>query len=400
VNNNSTSRNGPHQTLKLEINDLKPMRLLGAIYRSAPSFILGRQRFTGYGPRYNGPVVQHVAGIRSCSYSTDEGAVKSQTAATTWTPVETGDGSFTFYSTDFEQTFHNIKQGAKAEAFYKFVCTTNLASLAKERDEICLVDVCYGLGYNAAVALDAVWEVNPDCHVTLYALELDPTVPLGALTPDMLLQWSPQVQRVLQDLAHQQNCELTGTIGNSTSSNASLDATLLLGDARNTIQSLADRNVQADAIFLDPFSPRSCPQLWSVEFLQLVAKCLAPKGTLATYSFSASVRAALIEAGLQVGTIPPSGKYKQQDGIDVNNRKRYKKQWSQGTVGVWNEDDHASLIHLSPMEREHLQTRAAIPFRDPSLADNAPAILKRQKEEQLNSTFGSTSQFFKRWGMK
>ena len=91
-------------------------------------------------------------------------------------------------------------------------------------------------------------------------------------------------------------------------------------------------------------------------------------------------------AGLCIGTIPLT------EGEVYESHE-----WSQGTVGSFN----AETLHpLSQMEQEHLQTRAAIPLRDPDLSDRAETILQRQKDEQSQSQRESTSSWRRRWGIK
>jgi tRNA U34 5-methylaminomethyl-2-thiouridine-forming methyltransferase MnmC len=287
---------------------------------------------------------------------------------TAWIPQPTQDGSYTFFSEEFGEAFHS-HQGAKAEAFQKFADATQLKQKAQQ-SSIRLLDVCYGLGYNTAAALEVIKEVNPNCNVEVYGLELDPTVPIGAVTPELLQYWSNDVQDILKSLAHHYECQQDH-----------LKARLLMGDARQTIQQLA--GFQADAIFFDPFSPRRCPQLWTVEFFELVTKCLAPTGTLSTYSRSASVRKALLEAGLCIGTIP----LKEQ---------LFSHEWAQGTVASWSSE---TLHPLSQMEQEHLNTRAAIPYRDRTFTDSAAEILERHQQEQRSTRLESTSSWRRRWGI-
>lgn len=284
-------------------------------------------------------------------------------------PQATDDGSFTFFSETFGETFHST-QGARAEAFVKFVKATNLAEKAIG-DRLHLLDVCYGLGYNTAAALETIWAINPACRVQIYGLEWDATVPTGAIVPPLIQSWSPVVQQVLQSLAEHHVCQTH-----------QLQATLLIGDARQTIDRVIQTGFAADAIFFDPFSPRRCPQLWTVDFFQRVVRCLAPNGKLATYSRSASVRSAMREAGLTIGTIP------------MSNEPHPTHEWSQGTIGAWAAID---LHSLSQMEQEHLQTRAAIPYRDPELSDSAETILARQQQEQKTCERESTSSWRRRW---
>ncbi len=282
------------------------------------------------------------------------------------TPTPTADGSYTFFSAEFGEAFHSV-QGARQEAELKFVQPTQLAVQA-QRSQLTLLDICYGLGYNTAAALTAIWTINPTCRVTLVGLEWDRRVPETAIAQNLLRDWPPAVVNCLTTLAHQHHCETP-----------TLDAQLLLDDARQTIQVLFRKQFQADAIFLDPFSPPHCPQLWTVDFLALVARCLAPHGYLATYSCAAAVRSALQQAGLQIGNTSPVGRR------------------TPGTIACWQRHLLPEAAALTVQDQEHLQTRAAMPYRDPTLEDTAPTILERRQQEQATSKLESTSRWRKRW---
>jgi len=279
-------------------------------------------------------------------------------------PQITEDGSCTFFSEEFQECFHS-RSGAKQEAEQKFVQACRLPQLALERSRLFLLDICYGLGYNSAAALAAIWAVNPNCHVTLMALESDSLVPRSAIAHHLLNPWPATVATLLAQLALQESLVTP-----------QLTAQLWLGDARQTLPNLQQQGFLADAIFLDPFSPPQCPQLWTVEFLRLVAQCLAPTGYLATYSCAAAVRTALQLAGLKIG---PS--------LQVGRR-------SPGTLAHWTGRD---LTPLSLAEQEHLQTRAAVPYRDPTLTDAAITIKNRRQQEQANSTLEHSRLWKERW---
>jgi tRNA U34 5-methylaminomethyl-2-thiouridine-forming methyltransferase MnmC len=292
----------------------------------------------------------------------------------TWLPQSTQDGSPTFFSDEFGEAFHSVA-GARTEAFQKYAVVTQLASKAQQ-GPIRLLDVCYGLGYNTAAALETIWTANPNCQVQVHALEIDPTIPLAALAPAILGQWSLPVQQVLRAIA-QDNTLTTPT----------LQVQLHIGDARHTLHQVIASQYQADAIFLDPFSPRRCPQLWTVEFLGAVAKCLAPTGRLATYSRAAAVRSALLAAGLSIASICL------ETTDSVPHRAH---EWSAGTIATWHP---APAGLLSPLEQEHLHTRAAIPLRDPTGQGTATEILTQQQQEQATSSLEPTSQWRRRWGI-
>lgn len=279
-------------------------------------------------------------------------------------PQLTADGSYTFFSAEFQETFHS-SFGARQEAEVRYIEPCQIKQLALQQSKIRILDVCYGLGYNSAAALEAIWEIAPKCQVELYALEIAAPVPQQAVKHDLLKIWRSDVSYALTELA------TTFRV-----SQQRLSAELLLGDARQTIQSLIDRGWQAEAIFLDPFSPPKCPQLWTVEFIALVSQCLEQKGILATYSASAAARTALLKTGLKLGSVVGAG------------RK------SPGTIAAF---EYKKLPALSTMEQEHLQTRAAIPYRDRTLRDLPAQIISNRQQEQKMSRLEPTSQWRKRW---
>ncbi len=274
-------------------------------------------------------------------------------------PQLTADNSYTFYSEEFEETFHS-QQGAKTEAEGKFVAPTRLAIKAHQ-PVIKLLDVCYGLGYNTAAALAQIWAVNPNCFVEVIALESNGEVPKSAISHGLLASWEPPIQQILTTLANNHHIQT-----------AQCQGILLLGDARQTIK-LIPSDFAADAIFLDPFSPPKCPQLWTVEFIDLVARYLHEQGILATYSAAAAVRTSLKAAGLHIGTCHSVGRR------------------SPSTIAARYE-----LPPLSQIQQEHLLTRAAIPYRDPTLQDLTAVILQRRQQEQKVSLLEPTARWHRR----
>ncbi|NER32099.1 MAG: hypothetical protein F6J89_31975 [Symploca sp. SIO1C4] len=278
-------------------------------------------------------------------------------------PELTADGSYTFFSEEIGEYFHST-QGAKEEALLKFAKPCQLAQKAQQ-PIVRILDVCYGLGYNTAAALEVIWENNPNCSVELVALELDLTVPRSAIAQGLLNSWKQPIPQLLRLLA--QSLQIHSH---------QFQAVLHLGDARATIQQLQQSNFQADAILLDPFSPPRCPQLWTIEFIACLASCCQANGRLATYSCAAAVRTALIAAGFNIGETEA-----------VGNRQP-------GTICSPSATD---LPPLPTKTLEHLQTRAAIPYRDPLLCDSADVILQRRQLEQQASALEPTSRWRKRW---
>ena len=157
-------------------------------------------------------------------------------------PYMTDDGSYTFFSEEFGQTFHS-KYGAKEESLFKYAIPTLLAEKAC-RGHLRILDICYGLGYNSAAALSTIWRSNPDCTVEIMALELDRTVAIAAIDHNLLGDWEEPIPQLLTQLVRSEIIDRDR-----------LKAKLTIGDARQTIGQVIEGGFKADAIFLDPFSP-------------------------------------------------------------------------------------------------------------------------------------------------
>lgn len=274
----------------------------------------------------------------------------------------TEDGSVTFWSEAFQEKFHS-SHGAKHEAEAKFVIPAKIAEKAKSQTQLNILDVCYGLGYNSAAAIACV-SALPDrlANLNIIALENNLEVPKKAIALGLVDIWQPAIAQILKTAAE-----------NQTVTTEDLSLKLLIGDARQTISNVPTK--WADAIFLDPFSPPHCPQLWTVEFIQLLANCLKPDGYLVTYSSSAAVRAAMIESGLQIGAIAPIG------------RK------SPSTIAAF---PPTPLPPISETEAAFLKTRASIPYRDRTLQSTASEIIAMRKSEQNNSGLPASSSLRKK----
>ncbi|WP_055076549.1 tRNA (5-methylaminomethyl-2-thiouridine)(34)-methyltransferase MnmD [Pseudanabaena sp. 'Roaring Creek'] len=269
----------------------------------------------------------------------------------------TEDGSVTFWSETFQETFHS-SHGAKNEAEAKFVMPAKIAEKAKSQTQLNILDICYGLGYNSAAAIASVSALpKPSAHLHIIALENNLEVPQQAIAAGLVNIWQPAIAQILKIAVERRSVETKD-----------LTLQLLIGDARQTIGQVPTK--WADAIFLDPFSPPHCPQLWTVEFIQLLANCLKPDGYLVTYSSSAAVRAAMLAAGLQIGAIAPIG------------RK------SPSTIAAF---APTALPPISETEATFLTTRAAIPYRDRTLRGTASEIIALRQNEQKNSNLPPSS---------
>ncbi len=301
-------------------------------------------------------------------------------------PRCTGDGSLSLWSEDFGEAFH-CGRGALAEARAKFVAPAQLERFAPGRS-LWVVDLGVGLGYNSAALLEAA--ADRGLALRWWGLELDPRpLALALADPGFQALWRPGTVAVLEQLrdrGHWHSAAEGSAAGGSS-------GRWWLGDARQRLAAvLAEARGQCDLVLHDAFSPGHCPQLWSAEFLAALAALLRPEGRLLTYCAAAAVRRGLQLAGLELASIAAPG------GTDPGARPL----WSQGTVASPSPlaaPATGVLRALTAMEQEHLQTRAAEPYRDPSGTASAAQIQAARRRAQAGSTAGGTGAWRRRWGL-
>ncbi len=203
-------------------------------------------------------------------------------------PVPTSDGSLTLINKFYGEPYHSQTAGAVREALYKFVYPSKILERAKRKEVVKILDVGFGLGYNIAIALKHIWEINPNVKVEVISLEkeLKKDVPL---LPEPYRETHKLVLSAIPEYEDER-----------------LKLKVLLGDARKEIQTLKD--FKADAVFHDAFSPYKNPELWTYEFLKLIKENIDPYGYWVSYSSALCVRKALFLLGFQVGSSKEVGR--------------------------------------------------------------------------------------------
>ena len=261
------------------------------------------------------------------------------------------------------------------ESINKYLLPAQLEQFSNA-EKIVVLDVCMGLGYNTGCILEELLQSN--IKIEWHGLEIDEK-PLNIGLKEKIFQeiWSPKVLHFFNSL----NKSGKWTEGFN-------EGTIHWGDARHKIFQIQD-SLRFDLILLDPFSPQKCPELWSEEFIYLLAERLSKNGRLITYSTAASIRASFKRAGLNIYSIVPS--------IDDQGK------WSSGTVALKKQFEQRMIVNnyqikeLSIKEVEHLATRSSIPYRDPTGKGNSKEIISTREIEQSKSQLINTSAWRKRW---
>ena len=191
----------------------------------------------------------------------------------------------------FDDPYFSL-QGGLEETRHVFLAGNGLP--ARFRPGFSILELGFGTGLNFLVTLRAHREAQahgPLHYTSFEAFPMAPADRARALSafPDLAPE-AAELQKALADPGPWHFGDVTLTI--------------IEGDARATLPAW---DGQADAAYLDGFSPAKNPEMWEPALLHAVAQKLAPGGTLATYTAASHVRRALSDAGLEVERRPGFG---------------------------------------------------------------------------------------------
>ncbi len=271
--------------------------------------------------------------------------------------VLTDDGSYSINSKEINhkiETLHT-STGAISESFEKFIKPMKF----DYDSDIAVLDICAGLGYNSSAAISDFIEHGSDSNLKIDMVEISPaTLACGLLVPSPIKEHDITKKAIENELIAQdyatlsmEKCQIPENI----------EINVYIEDARQTVQKLNDNTY--DAIFLDPFSQNMAPELFSLEFFKEFKRVIKEDGIVATYTSSAPIRAAFIEAGFYIGQGPIFG------------RKQG------GTLASPN----PLMLDTSLPKNDEIRialSDVGIPFRDPNLNNSSEYILEKRTEER------------------
>ena len=270
--------------------------------------------------------------------------------------VLTDDGSYSINSKEINhkiETLHT-STGAISESFEKFIKPMKF----NYEENIAILDICAGLGYNSSAAIDNFLK-NSKKNLTIDMVEISaPTLACGLLVPSPIKSHDITKKAIEDELIkteyaslHLEKSEIPENI----------NINVYIEDERQTVQNLKENTY--DAIFLDPFSQNMAPELFSVDFFKEFMRIIKDTGIIATYTSSAPVRAAFIDAGFYIGQGPIFG------------RKQG------GTLASPSQE----MLDLSLPKNDEIRialSDVGIPFKDPGLNNSSEYILDKRTEER------------------
>jgi tRNA U34 5-methylaminomethyl-2-thiouridine-forming methyltransferase MnmC len=228
--------------------------------------------------------------------------------------VETGDGSKTLHDRHRDLHYRST-HGARQESDHVFVRGTRL----HEREPPWTI---LELGFGAAVNFTGTVAALPDGaalnyhaveHAPVYAENVDfHPGPAGDVAREALKQ-----------------AERSGQTVHCSADDGRIELSLHLVDW----STFRHPELRADAVYFDPFGPRSDPNSWTVECFEVARDHMSPEAILGTYSAASDVKRAMFHAGFNVASAPGPGRKREvtfaslsQEALapyDLLSRERY-----------------------------------------------------------------------------
>ncbi len=142
-----------------------------------------------------------------------------------------------------------------------------------KNDEIKILDICFGLGYNTFAS---ILHSNKKLHIISPELDLELVKNLENFKYP--IEFSPLTE-IIKEVSK-----------NNFYEDERIKIEVLIGDAREYLKNCDEK---FDIIYQDAFSPKNNPSLWSYEYFEDIKKVIKKDGILTTYSVASPVRYAL-----------------------------------------------------------------------------------------------------------
>lgn len=197
--------------------------------------------------------------------------------------VQSDDGSYTAFSSEYNEHYHSTKDGALHESLVKHVQPAFLLHTNKKHLKI--IDICFGLGFNTLATLYYRDTYFPDTTLEIFSPELNAELVASLLSfpyPEIFASYFPIIASLVE-------CGLYEDVKTK--------ITVVITDARIAMRELSGI---WDVCYQDAFSPTANPLLWTREYFADVARLMGDEGIITTYSIALPIRMALHENGFNV----------------------------------------------------------------------------------------------------
>ena len=201
----------------------------------------------------------------------------------------------------FDDIYHT-ETGALAQSRHVFLGGCGLPGAWADLPQWLILETGFGLGLNFLTAWHA-WRADAHRARLLHFVSIE-AHPVGSADLVRAAAAYPELAGMAEALAAQWHGLLPG-FHRLVFDGGKVTLTLCVGGVQPMLRA---QRFEADSIFLDGFSPRRNPDMWSVDTLKQVAR-FARQGTgIATWTIARAVRDALAQCGFTVGKrigLPP-----------------------------------------------------------------------------------------------
>jgi tRNA U34 5-methylaminomethyl-2-thiouridine-forming methyltransferase MnmC len=212
-----------------------------------------------------------------------------------WSICITDDGSPTLVDRELGDSMHS-GCGALAETEHVYLRNSGISDRLEQRFPSRVLEV--GLGTGLGCLLTAMLANRLQTPVDYVALE-------NKLTPVAVVEQLRFDQQGIEPALVDDYCRVIALAGNETVAKGCLGKYGLLSIYQSDAVAW-DGNGEAafDAVYFDPYSPSTNPDLWTASVLQRMYNLLSPNGRLVSYCVNRQVRDTLSEVGFHVTRVP------------------------------------------------------------------------------------------------
>ena len=198
--------------------------------------------------------------------------------------VATKDGSNTLFSKLYNQHYHNPDDGAINEALSKHIIPA--FTFHKDKKELTILDICFGIGYNTFSTIYYVLQNNLDIKLNIYSPELDGNLVKSLDTFDFPKEFE-NIKHIIKSVAQ------TGQYKDD-----KINIEIYIGDARMHIKSL---NLDSfDIVYQDAFSSDVNFELWTKEYFDDIYKLCKDDCVMSSYAIATPIRLSMNEASFYI----------------------------------------------------------------------------------------------------
>lgn len=207
----------------------------------------------------------------------------------------TKDGSHTLFSHRFNQYYHN-PNGAVAESKHNFFEVNGLYKALDSQSKLTILEIGFGTGLNLLLLLDALASLHSKMKIRYYTIEAYPVDADTAASFNFGEYISkPELVREVSGIFKQLKKGF-----NTFEINPQVQVTVFYG----LFEDLPLRDLKANFIFHDAFSPEVNEELWTGQTFKRLKALSAPDVILTTYSAASKAKGAMAWAGWKVAKAP------------------------------------------------------------------------------------------------